>query len=87
MRRQCNMIRGSKWKHSPDPSGLRPKREAIDRPEGVHGQEVTQKQHANTEASVPVGGGEEKNLVGVERFPLHQEGHVRHVLVVQEVRI
>lgn len=36
---------------------------------------------------LPVGGREEKNFVGVERFPLHQEGDVRHVLVVQEVRI
>lgn len=54
-------------------------REAIDRQEVVHSQEVT--------TSVPVGGSEEKNFVGVERFALHQKGHVRHVLVVEEVRI
>lgn len=42
---------------------------------------------SHREQSVPVGSREEKNFVGVERFALHQEGHVRHVLVVEEVGI
>lgn len=37
--------------------------------------------------SVPVGGCEEQNFVGIERLPLHQKSHIRHLLVVQEVGI
>ena len=36
---------------------------------------------------VPAGSCEEQDFVGVKRFPLHQEGHIRHLFIVQEVRI
>lgn len=92
VRRQCNVIRGGGENGNAlhIPAGLRRiGKLLIDRKRRA-AQEVTQKQGARPtplEASVPVGGGEEKDFVGVERFALHQKCHVRHVLVVQEVRI
>lgn len=38
-------------------------------------------------AHPPVGGRDQQDSVAVERLPLHHEGHVRHLAVVQEMRV
>lgn len=37
--------------------------------------------------ALPGGSCEEQDFVGIKRFPLHQKGNVRHLFIVQKVRI
>lgn len=37
--------------------------------------------------TVPAGSCEKQDFVGIKGLPLHQKGHIWHLLIVQEVRI